>query len=153
MQQASTENMQAGSYKNATAQNSCDSVTYTITQLAEEFGVTTRAIRFYEDKDLLHPTRQGQARIYRARDRARLALIVRGKLVGFSLAEIKELIDLYDTYGDERQYLIALDKFREQISNLEQQKRDIDMQLEALREGCERMSELAKQSAGQMMDS
>ncbi|MEQ9520628.1 MAG: MerR family DNA-binding transcriptional regulator, partial [Parvibaculum sp.] len=80
------------SYKEASSND--DNVTFSITQLAEEFGVTTRAIRFYEDKDLLHPTRNGQTRVYRPRDRARLFLIVRGKAVGFSLGEIKELIDL-----------------------------------------------------------
>jgi DNA-binding transcriptional MerR regulator len=146
-QMTSPEAAAAGTYKNASAKDEHDSVTFTITQLAEDFGVTTRAIRFYEDKDLLHPSRQGQTRVYRPRDRARLALIVRGKAVGFSLGEIKELIDLYDTYGDERQYLIALEKFREQIANLELQKKDIDVQIELLQEGCDRMMELAKREA------
>jgi len=147
MQQMTTpESAAAGTYKNASAKDGQDSITYTITQLAEEFSVTTRAIRFYEDKDLLHPTRQGQTRVYRPRDRARLALIVRGKAIGFSLGEIKELIDLYDNYGDERQYLIALEKFREQMANLEQQKEDINVQIELLGEACERMSLLAKKA-------
>ena len=64
--------------------------TFSITQLAEEFGLTTRAIRFYEDKGLLSPERRGQTRVYHPRDRARLTLIVRGKNVGLALAEIKE---------------------------------------------------------------
>jgi len=151
MQQMRTpESAAAGTYKNAAAKDALDSDTFTITQLAEEFAVTTRAIRFYEDKDLLHPTRQGQTRVYRPRDRARLALIVRGKAIGFSLGEIKELIDLYDTYGDERQYLVALEKFREQVANLEQQKKDIDVQIELLQEGCDRMLELAKRAGAEV---
>jgi len=148
MQQMSTpESAAAGTYKNASAKDGENSATFTITQLAEEFSVTTRAIRFYEDKDLLHPGRQGQTRVYRPRDRARLALIVRGKAIVFSRGEIKELIDLYDNYGDERQYLIAQEKFREQMANLEQQKKDIDVQIELLQEGCDRMNLLVKQGA------
>ena len=70
--------------------------TYTITELAEEFAVTPRTIRFYEDKDLLRPQRNGLNRVYARRDRARLKLILRGKRLGFSLADIKEMLDLYD---------------------------------------------------------
>src|SRR3954465_12488198 len=70
--------------------------TYTITELCEEFGVTARALRFYEDEGLISPERQGLSRIYSWRDRARLAWILRGKRVGFSLSEIREMIDLYD---------------------------------------------------------
>lgn len=82
----------------ARGQNKADmsSVTWSITELAEEFGLTTRAIRFYEDKGLLSPERRGQTRIYHPRDRARLILIVRGKNVGLALAEIKEILSLYD---------------------------------------------------------
>src|SRR3954453_19500622 len=70
--------------------------TYTITHLCEEFGVTPRALRFYEDEGLISPRRQGLSRVYSWRDRARLAWILRGKRVGFSLSEIREMIDLYD---------------------------------------------------------
>ncbi len=70
--------------------------TYTITQLCEEFGVTARALRFYEDEGLIAPQRNGLARVYSWRDRARLAWILRGKRVGFSLSDIGEMIDLYD---------------------------------------------------------
>ncbi len=69
---------------------------YTITDLCEEFSVTPRALRFYEDEGLISPRRQGLSRVYGWRDRARLAWILRGKRVGFSLAEIREMIDLYD---------------------------------------------------------
>lgn len=71
--------------------------TFTVTQLCREFGVTPRALRFYEAKGLLHPAREGMRRRFDQRDRARLALILRGKRFGFSLAEIGELLDLYDT--------------------------------------------------------
>ncbi|MFQ5546624.1 MAG: MerR family DNA-binding transcriptional regulator, partial [Acidiferrobacterales bacterium] len=70
--------------------------TYTIGELAQEFDVTTRAIRFYEDQGLLSPTRNGQARIYTARDRVRLKLVLRGKRLGFSLGEVGKMLDLYD---------------------------------------------------------
>ena len=73
-----------------------DRQSYSITDLSEEFGVTARALRFYEDEGLISPERQGLARIYSRRDRARLAWILRGKRVGFSLTEIREMIDLYD---------------------------------------------------------
>jgi len=71
--------------------------TFTVTQLCREFDVTPRALRFYEAKGLLHPAREGMRRRFDQRDRARLALILRGKRFGFSLAEIGELLDLYDT--------------------------------------------------------
>ncbi len=71
--------------------------TFTVTQLCKEFGVTPRALRFYESKGLLHPGRESTRRRFDQRDRARLALILRGKRFGFSLAEIGELLDLYDT--------------------------------------------------------
>jgi DNA-binding transcriptional MerR regulator len=74
---------------------------YSITDLAGEFGVTARALRFYEDEGLIAPQRIGLARVYSKRDRARLAWILRGKRVGFSLADIREMIDLYD-FGDDR---------------------------------------------------
>ena len=70
--------------------------TFTIGDLAREFGVTLRTLRFYEDKDLIRPRRQGLNRLYGRRDRARLKLILLGKKVGFSLAEIKEMLELYD---------------------------------------------------------
>lgn len=101
--------------------------TFTITELAHEFDVTPRAIRFYEDKGLLHPSRQGMMRVYARRDRARLQLILRGKRLGFSLAEIREMIDLYDV-GDGRveQMKLTLKRSQERLAALELQKRDID---------------------------
>ncbi|WP_265571217.1 MerR family transcriptional regulator [Sphingomicrobium nitratireducens] len=110
-----------------------DSATYSIGQLCEEFGVTARALRFYEDEQLISPRREGTQRIYSERDRARLAWILRGKRVGFSLSEIGELLDLYDL-GDARrkQREMTLDKCRERIDALTRQKADIDETIEEL---------------------
>jgi len=108
--------------------------TYSISELAAEFGITPRAIRFYEDEELIKPTRQGQSRIYSPRDRVRLALILRGKRVGFSLIEIKEMLDLYDINdGQVTQLAVTVRKFSERISLLERQRADIEHALEELR--------------------
>jgi DNA-binding transcriptional MerR regulator len=114
--------------------------TYTISELAAEFGITPRAIRFYEDEELIKPTRQGQQRIYAPRDRARLALILRGKRVGFSLTELKEMLDLYDLKdGQATQLAYSIKKFSERINALERQRADIEHSLDELRAGRARL--------------
>ena len=110
-----------------------DEVTYTIGDLAREFGVTLRALRFYEDKGLLSPRRQGLDRLYSRRDRARLKLVLLGKRMGFSLVEIRELLDLYDAKGGKmKQLRVALDKFESQLELLREQQRDIERAIEEL---------------------
>lgn len=94
--------------------------TYTITELSREFGVTPRAIRFYEDQGLLHPRRQGTTRVYQQRDRTRLRLTLRGKRLGLTLAEIKELVDMYesprDTAPQLERFLTVLAAHRETLT-------------------------------------
>jgi len=108
------------------------STTYTISELAKEFDVTTRTIRFYEDEGLLSPERRGQARIYSSRDRVLLKLILRGKRLGFSLAESREMFELYDpASGNQAQLTRMLDKLAEKRAALQQQLHDIQvMQIE-----------------------
>ncbi len=100
-------------------QRARNGTTYTIGELAREFGITTRTIRFYEDEGLLSPIRVGARRLYRRRDRARLKLILRGKRLGFTLSEIRETFNLYDqAHGEAKQlryYLSVLDEKREQL--------------------------------------
>ncbi|WP_404370266.1 MerR family DNA-binding transcriptional regulator [Sphingomonas sp. MMS24-J45] len=100
---------------------------FSISDLSAEFGVTARALRFYEDEGLIAPERRGTARIYSQRDRARLAWILRGKRVGFSLGEIREMIDLYDI-GDGRkiQRATTIARCRDRMALLQAQKHDID---------------------------
>ena len=106
------------------------SLTYKIAELAREFEVTTRTIRHYEDEGLLNPRRDGTTRVFSARDRVRLKLALRGKRLGFSLQEIKELFDLYDLARDERQQLEAfLAKLEQRKTLLEQQREDIEVLL------------------------
>jgi len=121
--------------------------TYTISQLAREFEVTPRALRFYEDKGLLTPRRDGMNRVYSHRDRARLQLILRGKRVGLSLIEIKEILDLYKV--DQRaQAQTALKKYKARIVALEAQREDVDAAIEILTDSIKQLdSFLAKPAA------
>ncbi|MBU4531212.1 MAG: MerR family DNA-binding transcriptional regulator [Hoeflea sp.] len=106
---------------------------YRIGDLAEEFGVTLRTLRFYEDKGLLKPTRAGVTRLFTKRDRARLKLILLGKRVGFSLTEVKRMIDLYDPHGkNDAQLKVALSKGEAQMRVLEEQRASINTAIEEL---------------------
>jgi DNA-binding transcriptional MerR regulator len=101
--------------------------TFTITELAREFDITSRTIRFYEDQGLLAPQRVGQVRVYDKRDRTRLRLTLRGKRLGLSLAEIKELLELYDTARDESAQIYKfLGTLAKRKARLEQQREDIE---------------------------
>lgn len=102
-------------------------VTYSIAELSREFGVTPRTIRYYEDQGLLSPARDGQQRVYGKRDRTRLKLALRGKRLGFSLAEIKEMIDMYDTAPDKGTQLTKfLGGLTQRKAALQQQRQDIE---------------------------
>lgn len=117
--------------------------TYKIAELAADFNVTARTIRFYESHDLLSPVRQGQNRIYSRQDRSKLAWILRGKRVGFSLSDIKEMLDLYDA-GDNRlkQRAVTLAKCRQRISDLQSQRADIDATIAELHTFCSTIENL-----------
>jgi DNA-binding transcriptional MerR regulator len=116
--------------------------TFTISELADEFALTTRAIRFYEDHGLLAPERKGTRRVYGQRERVRLKLVLRGKRLGMSLAEIAEILDLYDADKSERSQLL---KFLEVLENrravLEMQREDIDVviqEIDGIMKDCKR---------------
>ena len=117
------------------------SQTYSISDLSRELDITTRAIRFYEEQGLLSPERRGLERIYSARDKVSLKLILRGKRIGFSLAECRELIELYDpSSGNLKQLHSMLAKIAERRAQLEQQMLDIhqmQLELDTTQERCE----------------
>ena len=119
--------------------------TYSISELAKEFGVTTRTMRFYEEKGLISPRREGQKRLYSSADRVRIKLILRGKRIGMTLAECVEVIDMYDPEHNNADQLHSLiSKVQNRSELLQQQKRDIDEMLAGLREVqalCERALE------------
>ncbi len=108
---------------------------YSVSELANDLGVTPRALRFYEDKGLIAPQRAGNTRVYTHRDRGRLMLILRGKRLGFTLSEVREWLDLYEVDPDQSAQMARLgDKVRKRIDALEQQRDDLDATLEELRE-------------------
>ena len=119
----------------ASAPTPSSGITYTISELAREFDLTTRAIRFYEDCGLLSPQRAGRNRVYTARDRTRLKLTLRGKRLGLTLSEVKELVDMYesprDTQPQLRKFLAVLAVHRQQ---LEQQLADLHVTLDEVRQ-------------------
>ena len=120
--------------------------TYTISELAREFEVTPRALRFYEDKGLLSPRRDGMNRVYSHRDRGRLQLILRGKRVGLSLIEIKEILDLYKV--DQRaQAQTALKRYKARVLALEAQREDVDAAIEMLHDYIGQIEDFLKRPA------
>jgi len=119
--------------------------TFTIRQLCLEFKCTPRALRFYEDKGLISPARDGMNRVYSYKDRARLQLILRGKRVGLALSEIGEILDLYELNdGGAAQNAKSLVKFRERIVELEAQRNDIEQAIDELRKGCDALEQHLK---------
>ena len=122
------------------ASRAADSETWTIAQIAAEFGVTHRTVRHYEDLGLISPERRGQQRIYHRRDRTRLNLILRGKRLGFPLEEIRTIIDLYDApRGRASQLEYVLGQIDDRRADLEQRRRDLDdalKELDAFEESC-----------------
>ena len=107
--------------------------TYRIGQLAEEFDITLRTLRFYEDKELLSPRRVGSTRIYSRSDRARLKIILLGKRLGFSLADVAEILSLYDPEsGNVRQLQVSVEKGDAQMKKLQEEREAIDASIEEL---------------------
>jgi DNA-binding transcriptional MerR regulator len=122
---------------------------FTISELAREFAVTPRALRFYEDKGLLNPKRDGLNRVYSARDRGRLQLILRGKRVGFPLSEIKEILDYYDIGDGERTQMAAcVKKFKARKAALLSQREDIEGAIQALEAGIANLEKRLAEPAG-----
>jgi len=143
----------ASSRAPARAGHGAASRTYTIAELAREFGVTHRTIRFYEDNGLIAPLRDGRRRVFRQRDRTRLRLALRGRRLGFALAEVRQIIDLYDApAGEGRQLALLLDKIAARRAELEAKRRDIEAAIADLgrvaRECRKRRRDLAKAGAG-----
>lgn len=114
--------------------------TFTIGELAKEFDITTRSIRFYEDEGLLYPSRKGQSRVYSSKDRTRLKLILRGKRLGFSLGETKTIFELYDNEPtEEKQLNKMLELIAAKKQQLIQQQKDLEdilHDLAALEDSC-----------------
>jgi len=109
------------------------SKTYTISDLSKEFEVTPRALRLYEESGLLGPKREGNKRIYLERDRVRLRLLLRGKRLGCTLSEIKDIFDMYETKsGEKGQILVLLEKMDDRRKKLVAQRQDVDMALEEI---------------------
>lgn len=107
---------------------------FAIADLAKEFGISTRAIRFYEAKGLLMPERVGGTRVFRRRDRARLILILRGKRLGFSLRDISDYLSLYDAHSQAAQVSLLIGKVDERLALLERQLTDLETTIAELRE-------------------
>ena len=113
--------------------------TYSITQLCREFNATPRALRFYEEQGLLSPARRDTARVYSYKDRARLQLILRGRRVGLSIAEIRDILDTYDEEGPTAQDAEALRIHKKRIEQLQAQRAHVDEAIEELKQGAKHL--------------
>lgn len=118
--------------------------TYTISELSKEFDVTTRAIRLYEESGLVAPERVGSKRVYQERDRVRLQLILRGKRIGFTLAQVKEMFDLYDSKpveGEKKQIVYLLEIMEQRLGVLKLQREELELAVVDIESVCERAKE------------
>ncbi len=120
---------------------------YSITEMTREFDISTRTLRFYEDEGLIHPERRGRTRLYRSADRHLLAQILRGRRIGFTIAEIREIIQVYkETPGEVGQLKLLMRKVEEKRDSLRQKRKDIDEtigELDSIEEAClNRMAEI-----------
>jgi DNA-binding transcriptional MerR regulator len=121
---------------------------FTIGDLSREFGVTLRALRFYEDKGLLSPKREGLTRLYSRTDRSRLVLILKGKRFGFTLAEIKTMIALHEGREEGENLALSQDKVLQQIAVLEKQRQEIDEAISELRNNIQSLASHARAADG-----
>ena len=127
------------------------SKTYSISELSKEFDVTTRAIRLYEESGLLAPERDGSRRIYQGRDRVRLQLILRGKRIGFTLAQVKEMFDLYDSKpvdGEKKQIIYLLDIMEQRLEALKLQREELELAVVDIESVCGRARETLAELEG-----
>ena len=124
--------------------------TYSITQLCREFSATPRALRFYEEQGLLSPARRELNRVYSYKDRARLQLILRGRRVGLSIAEIRDILDLYDEKGEAAQSAQALRVFKHRVEQLETQRQEVDDAIQTLTAAAGRLARQHPGAAGEL---
>ncbi len=127
------------------------SKTYSISELSKEFDVTTRAIRLYEESGLLAPERDGSRRIYQGRDRVRLQLILRGKRIGFTLAQVKEMFDLYDSKpvdGEKKQIIYLLEIMEQRLEALKVQREELELAVVDIESVCGRARETLAELEG-----
>lgn len=121
--------------------------TYSITQLCREFGATPRALRFYEEQGLLSPARRDLSRVYSYKDRARLQMILNGRRVGLSIAEIRDILDLYDEEGEVAQNAEALRIFRRRIAQLEAQRVEVEEAITTLKAAADHLEKQYPEAA------
>jgi len=142
-----TFQVETGTFQSPVSRSAGVDKFYTITELTREFGVSTRTLRFYEDEGLIHPERRGRTRLYRTADRHLIAQILRGRRIGFTIAEIREIIQVYnEPPGEVGQLKLLMKKVEEKRDGLRQKRKDIDEtigELDSIEEVClNRMAEI-----------